>query len=227
RPIEEDFDARLVNKTIEDEEQCRECFEPNSEKKTSGDIEQCRECFEPNSEKKTSGDIDPIEEDFDARLVNKTIEDEEQCRECFEPNSEKKTSGDIDPIEEDFDARLVNKTIEDEYVTMDETWIHYYALESKRLSVWWTAAEESCPKHPRTQTSAGTAIVSLFWNAHEVLLIDYFEEGETISSEYYMTLLAQLNEKIKEKRSQLQKKKVLFHQDNAPCHKSKESVLIS
>ncbi|GFX14079.1 histone-lysine N-methyltransferase SETMAR [Trichonephila clavipes] len=33
-----------------------------------------------------------------------------------------------------------------------------------------------------------------------------------------MTLLDQLNEKIKKKHSQMQKKKVLFFPDNVPCH---------
>ena len=42
----------------------------------------------------------------------------------------------------------------------------------------------------------------------------------TTNSEYYSGLLDQLNEKIKEKRPGLQKKKIIFHQDNAPAHKS-------
>ncbi|CAK9826871.1 Histone-lysine N-methyltransferase SETMAR [Anthophora retusa] len=48
------------------------------------------------------------------------------------------------------------------YVTMDETWIHYYTPESKRSSAEWTAADESRPKRPKTQKPAGKVIASIF-----------------------------------------------------------------
>ncbi|KYB24575.1 Mariner Mos1 transposase-like Protein [Tribolium castaneum] len=51
-------------------------------------------------------------------------------------------------------------------------------------------------------------------------LVDYLEKGKTINGPYYASLLDQLKQKIQEKRPGLVKKKILFHQDNAPCHKS-------
>jgi hypothetical protein len=48
----------------------------------------------------------------------------------------------------------------------------------------------------------------------------YLEKGKTITREYYSNLLTRLDEKICEKRPSLQKKKIIFHQDNAPTHKS-------
>lgn len=110
------------------------------------------------------------------------------------------------------------------YVTTDETWIHYYTPASKRSSAEWTAAGESRPKRPKTQTSAGKVMASVFWDAHGILFIDYLEKGKTINSEYYMALLDRLSEEIKNKRPHMQKKKVLFHQDNAPCHKSMKTM---
>jgi histone-lysine N-methyltransferase SETMAR len=50
--------------------------------------------------------------------------------------------------------------------------------------------------------------------------IDYLERNKTITGEYYSNLLTRLDEKIREKRPGLQKKKIIFHQDNAPAHKS-------
>jgi len=41
-----------------------------------------------------------------------------------------------------------------------------------------------------------------------------------ITGEYYSYLLTRLDEKIREKRTGLQKKKNIFYQDNAPAHKS-------
>ena len=106
------------------------------------------------------------------------------------------------------------------YVTMDETWIHHYTPESKRSSAEWTAVGEKRPKRPKTQMWAGKVMASVFWDAHGVLFIDYLEKGKTINSERYIGQLMRLKNEIGEKRLQMKKKKVLFHQDNAPCHKS-------
>jgi hypothetical protein len=52
------------------------------------------------------------------------------------------------------------------------------------------------------------------------LFIDYLEKGKTITGEYYSNLLTGLDEKIREKRPGLQKKKIIFYQDNTPAQKS-------
>ena len=74
------------------------------------------------------------------------------------------------------------------YVTMDETWIHHYTPETKRSPAKSTAAGESCPKQPKTQQWADKVMTSVFWDAHGILFIDYFEKGKTIKSDYYMVL---------------------------------------
>ena len=63
-------------------------------------------------------------------------------------------------------------------------------------------------------------MASVFWDAHGVLFIDYLAKGESINSERYIGQLMRLKNEIGEKRLQMKKKKVLFHQDNAPCHNS-------
>jgi histone-lysine N-methyltransferase SETMAR len=52
------------------------------------------------------------------------------------------------------------------------------------------------------------------------LFIDCLKKGKTITGKCYSNLLTRLDEKIREKRPGLQKKKIIFHQDNAPAHKS-------
>ena len=52
-------------------------------------------------------------------------------------------------------------------------------------------------------------MASIFWDAKGVLLIDYLEKGKTI-----VNLLDQLDKNIREKRPGLQKKTIIFHQDN-------------
>jgi hypothetical protein len=58
----------------------------------------------------------------------------------------------------------------------------------------------------------------VFWDAEGILFTNYFEKGKTITGEYYSSFLTRLDEKIREKRPGLQKKRI-FHQDNAPAHK--------
>lgn len=59
-------------------------------------------------------------------------------------------------------------------------------------------------------------MATVFWDSHGVILIDYLQKGKTITGAYYISLLDKLKAKIAEERPHLQKKKCLFHQDNAP-----------
>ncbi|KAL1454589.1 hypothetical protein WDU94_010809 [Cyamophila willieti] len=110
------------------------------------------------------------------------------------------------------------------FVTCDETWIHHYTPETKEQSKQWTSKDEPAPKKAKAVLSAGKVMATVFWDARGVIFVDYLEKGQTINSAYYVTLLDTLNEKLKEKRPHLAKKKVLFHQDNAPVHTSTTSM---
>lgn len=106
------------------------------------------------------------------------------------------------------------------FITMDETWIHFYTPESHEGSKRWVETGESAPKRPKTQESAGKVMASVFWDSHGIIFIDYLEKGKTITGAYYASLLDRLNDEIKKKRPHLAKKKILFHDDNAPSHTS-------
>ena len=107
------------------------------------------------------------------------------------------------------------------YVTMDETSIHHFTPESKRQSAEWRAAGESRPK---TQQSADKVMASVFWDAYGIIYIDYLEKGKYINSDYYIELLVRLTDEIARKRPHMKKKEIIFHQDNAPCHKSTKTM---
>lgn len=110
------------------------------------------------------------------------------------------------------------------FITMDETWVYHHDPESKQEAKEWCEPGTSAPKRVRVQKSAKKVMASVFWDAKGILLVDYLQTGKTINSEYYCNLLDQLDAKIREKRPGLQKKKVIFHQDNAPAHKSKKTI---
>lgn len=105
-------------------------------------------------------------------------------------------------------------------VTVDETWIHHYTPETKIQSKQWTGKGESAPKKAKVVPSAGKVMATVFWDSHGIIFIDYLEKGKTITGVYYASLLDQLKVEIAQKRPHLQKKKILFHQDNAPAHTS-------
>ena len=63
-------------------------------------------------------------------------------------------------------------------------------------------------------------MVSVFWDARGVILIDYLEKGRTITEAYYTALLDRLVDEIRKKRPHLKKKKILFHYDSPPSHTS-------
>lgn len=105
-------------------------------------------------------------------------------------------------------------------ITVDETWIHHYTPETKNQSKQWIEKGEPAPKKPKAVYSAGKVMASVFWDSHGIIFIDYLEKGKTITGAYYASLLDKLKEEISKNRPHLQKKKVLFHQDNAPSHTS-------
>ena len=64
-------------------------------------------------------------------------------------------------------------------------------------------------------------MASIFGVTHGVIFINYLEKGRTISGAYYAALLDPVVNKIRKKRPHLQKKKILFHDDNTPPLTSK------
>ncbi|XP_023220365.1 histone-lysine N-methyltransferase SETMAR-like [Centruroides sculpturatus] len=96
------------------------------------------------------------------------------------------------------------------FITMDKTWVHHFTPETKEQSKQWTERGESAPKKAKTVPSAGKVMASVFWDSPR----------KNNQRQYYANLLQRFSDEIKKKRSHLAKKKVLFHQDNAPVHTS-------
>ncbi|XP_012564605.1 histone-lysine N-methyltransferase SETMAR-like [Hydra vulgaris] len=85
------------------------------------------------------------------------------------------------------------------FITMDETWIHYYTPESRQQSAQWLKPEESRPKQLITQQSAGKVMASA-------------------------TLINSIRDEIQKSRPHMRKKKILYHHDNAPSHTSLKAM---
>ncbi|KFD51146.1 hypothetical protein M513_07910, partial [Trichuris suis] len=109
-------------------------------------------------------------------------------------------------------------------VTGDEVWLCHYDPESEQQSRQWKHVNSPRPKRARLEPRLGKILATIFWVAEGILLIDYMEDGGTITGKYYANLLLQFREEIKEKcRGKLSCKVLLLH-DNAPAHRAKVAL---
>ena len=105
-------------------------------------------------------------------------------------------------------------------VTGDETWLYLHDPESKQASMEWRYKGEKAPIKPKMVRSAGKVMATVFFDAQGVILVDYLEQGKTVTGVRYDDVLTSLREAIKEKRRGKLAKGVIFHHDNAPAHTS-------
>jgi len=107
-------------------------------------------------------------------------------------------------------------------VTMDETSLYHYDPETKQQSMEWehSGSSRPAPKKIRVQKSAGKDLASSFLDEDGILLIDYLPKSQTINAEYYLSLLVQMKNILKEKRHGNFTKRVLFLHDKAPAHRA-------
>ena len=81
-------------------------------------------------------------------------------------------------------------------------------------------ASHPAPQKFRVQKFEGKFLTSVFWDQDGILLIDYLQKDQTINAEYYLSLLVQLKDTLKEKRRGKVTKGVLFLHDNVPAHRT-------
>ena len=63
-------------------------------------------------------------------------------------------------------------------------------------------------------------MASVFWGVKGILFIDYLPTNQIITRQYYANLLDQPQQKTCDKRTDLARKKAIFHQENACPHPS-------
>ena len=110
--------------------------------------------------------------------------------------------------------RADKKIFIERYVTMDETWVQHYDPETKIQSIQWKHKGSPTPKKFKVLPSAGKVLLSVFWDAQGVIMVDYLQRGATITGLYYADLIHKLRDAIKDKRCGKLRRKVLLHQDN-------------
>ena len=102
-------------------------------------------------------------------------------------------------------------------VTGDEKRTLYNNVERKRS---WGKGNEPPPTTPKAGLHPKKVMLCMWWDWKGVLYYELLPENQTINSKKHCSQLDQLKAALDEKRPELNRKHIIFHQDNARPHVS-------
>ena len=103
-------------------------------------------------------------------------------------------------------------------VTGDETWILYNNVGQKRL---WGKWNEPPPTTPKAGLHPKKVVLCIWWDWKWVLYCELLLENQMINSNKYCSQLDQRKAALNKKRPELvNRKRIIFHQDNTRLHVS-------
>ncbi|UYV83400.1 hypothetical protein LAZ67_23000892 [Cordylochernes scorpioides] len=106
-------------------------------------------------------------------------------------------------------------------ITGDEAWVYGYDVETKAQSSQWKLPHEPRPKKARQVRSNVKDLLTVFFDCRGVVHHEFLPQGGTANKAYYLQVMRNLPEAIRQKRPDLWKNKNwLLHHDNAPAHTS-------
>ncbi|UYV68008.1 hypothetical protein LAZ67_5002776 [Cordylochernes scorpioides] len=106
-------------------------------------------------------------------------------------------------------------------ITGDEAWVYGYDVETKAQSSQWKLPHEPRPKKARQVRSNVKVLLTVFFDCRGVVHHEFLPQGRTVNKEYYLQVMRNLREAIRQKLPDLWKNKNwLLHHDNAPAHTS-------
>jgi hypothetical protein len=75
-------------------------------------------------------------------------------------------------------------------VTGDETWVSFFSAETKEQSKQWMHAHSpNKPKKFKQTLSARNLMTAVFWDRKGVLMVEFMQQGTTITSRVYCETL--------------------------------------
>ena len=66
------------------------------------------------------------------------------------------------------------------HITVYESWINKNTPKTKGQTKQWTASGEPAPRKAKTVKLSGKVMERVFWDANEIIFIDYLEKRRTI-----------------------------------------------
>lgn len=104
----------------------------------------------------------------------------------------------------------------DRLVTGDEKWIFYRNVKRRRQ---WLGKGEGPQPQPRRELHGQKVLLSIWWDCQGIIHFEFLPPNATINAQIYCQQLERLNQALRKKRPALvNRKRVMFHQDNARPH---------
>ncbi|UYV80051.1 hypothetical protein LAZ67_18001526 [Cordylochernes scorpioides] len=120
-----------------------------------------------------------------------------------------------------LDSVLDDPNLLQRVITGDEVWVYGYDVETKAQSSQWKLPHEPRPKKARQVRSNVKVLLTVFFDCRGVVHHEFLPQGRTVNKEYYLQVMRNLREAIRQKRPDLWKNKNwLLHHDNVPAHTS-------
>ncbi|UYV74621.1 hypothetical protein LAZ67_12000310 [Cordylochernes scorpioides] len=120
-----------------------------------------------------------------------------------------------------FDSVRDDPNLLQRVITGDEAWVYGYDVETKAQSSQWKLPHAPRPKKARQVRSNVKVLLTVFFDCRGVVHHEFLPQGRTVNKEYYLQVVRNLREAIRQKRPDLWKyKNWLLHHDNAPAHTS-------
>ncbi|UYV81522.1 hypothetical protein LAZ67_20001424 [Cordylochernes scorpioides] len=92
-------------------------------------------------------------------------------------------------------------------ITGDEAWVYGYDVETKAQSSQWKLPHELRPKKARQVRSNVKVLLTVFFDCRGVVHHEFLPQGRTVNKEYYLQVMRNLREAIRQKRPDLWKNK--------------------
>lgn len=113
-------------------------------------------------------------------------------------------------------SRNDNEPFLDRLLTCDEKWVLY--SNSKR-SYHWLSPTDSVPHTPKASLHPNKILLCVWWTATGIVHYEFLETGQTITGNLYCEQLQRVQAALIQKQpSLINRKKVVFLQDNARPH---------
>ncbi|UYV83323.1 hypothetical protein LAZ67_23000513 [Cordylochernes scorpioides] len=120
-----------------------------------------------------------------------------------------------------FDSVRDDPNLLQRVIIGDEAWVYGYDVETKAQSSQWKLPHEPRPKKARQIRSNVKVLLTVFFDCRGVVHHEFLPQGRTVNKEYYLQVMRNLREEIRQKGPDLRKNKNwLLHHDNAPAHTS-------
>ena len=118
-----------------------------------------------------------------------------------------------------FDCSNADENFLKNVITVDETWVYGYDVETKVQSSQWMGKLSPRSKKAHQSGSNVKVMLIVYWKGivHSV----FVPRGETVNKEFYLNVLKHLREAVRRNRSEAWTNNTwMLHHHNAPAHAS-------